>query len=326
MLNESEQEPNASGNPNRGNGGENSGKSKNSEKSKRASIRSILARLPGRTWDYFLLSLVALDTLLLLLRGSYGDIFLDRRISLGVIAFDLTVLMLWALDLLQKLRKEDDRWRYLATNWYEVIGLIPIVMFRPFLLLRGVKLGIAFYKIGRSSEPVSRSLTREITFRFRDIIVDTIADAVFLQSLTRVEEVMSRLNYAELARQAFKNHQQELDALVKESLHTKGMMGELARVPFMDGFVNRIGGDVSRIIAEVLEAEVAGSIMKEITRGILTEMHARVRELDVERLTSDGKSRRGWKTQGADPGQENGDFAGAVEDPDALRNSQSEKQ
>ncbi len=265
----------------------------NQESQARRSIRQTLSLLPGRRWDYFLLSLVVIDTLLLLLRGSY-DVFLDRRVSLGLIGFDFFVLTLWGIDFLRKLWKEEDRWKFITRNWYEVVGLVPIVMLRPFLLLRGLKLGIAFYKLGKASENVSQSLTREITFRFRDIIVDTIADAVFLQSLGRVEEVMSRLNYAELARKAFQNHQEELDALVKDSLHSKSMMGELSRVPFMDGFINRIGTDVSKIISEVLEAEVAGSIMKEITRGILAEMHERVRQLDVERITSDGRTRKRW--------------------------------
>ena len=278
-------------------GGENpgsgAGRRSDGTPSSKRSFRQLLKLLPGRKWDYFLLFLVSVDTLLLLLRGSY-DVFLDRRVSLGLIGFDFFVLTLWGIDFLRKLWKEEDRWRFITRNWYEVVGLIPIVMLRPFLLLRGVKLGIAFYKLGKASEDVSQSLTREITFRFRDIIVDTIADAVFLQSLGRVEEVMSRLDYAELARKAFRNHQEQLDILVKESLHNKGMMGELSKLPFMSGFVNRIGGDVSRTISEVLEAEVAGNIMKEITRGILVEMHERVPQLDVERITSDGRMRKRW--------------------------------
>lgn len=281
-------------------GREGAGATRPGDPGPRRTLRQTLALLPGRKWDYVLLSLVAVDTLLLLLRGSY-DVFLDRRVSLGLIGFDFFVLTLWGFDFLRKLWKEEDRWRFITRNWYEVVGLIPVVMLRPFLLLRGLKLGIAFYKLGKSTENVSQSLTREITFRFRDIIVDTIADAVFLQSLGRVEEVMSRLDYAELARKAFRNHQEELDALVKESLHTKSMMGELSRVPFMDGFINRIGVDVSKIISEVLEAEVAGSIMKEITRGILAEMHDRVRQLDVERITSDGRMRKGWTAPGMAP-------------------------
>lgn len=77
-------------------------------------------------------------------------------------------------------------------NWYEIIGVVPFYFLRPFLILRGIKLLIAFYKLGQSGQNLSDIVTREITFRFRDVIVDTIADAVFLHSLERVEEVMIR--------------------------------------------------------------------------------------------------------------------------------------
>lgn len=248
-------------------------------------LRDWLSLLPGTRSEYILLSLVAVDIVLLLLRNSY-DTFLDRRISLGIFAFDLLIVGIWGLDFLRRLFKSDDRVNFVATNWYEVVGMIPIIVLRPFLLLRGVKLGIAFYKLGKSSDNLSRTLTREVTFKFRDIIVDTIADAVFLQSLQRVEEVMIRLDYAQLARRSFTNHEQELDKVVKNSLYSKSMMGELARVPFMGGFMDRIGGDVTSVISEVLEAKVTGEIMKEITRGILSEMTTTVQALDVERITS----------------------------------------
>lgn len=256
-----------------------------SNEKKKRTLKEWLHLLPGTRSDYILLSLALIDIVLLLLRNSY-DTFLDRRISLGIFAFDLLIVIIWAFDFLRRTFKAEDRVTFVTTNWYEVVGMIPIIVLRPFLLLRGLKLAIAFYKIGRSSEDLSRTLTREVTFKFRDIIVDTIADAVFLQSLQRVEEVMIRLNYAKLARKSFANHEQKLDSVVKESLYSKSMMGELARVPLMGGFVDRIGADVTAVISEVLEAEVTGEIMKEITRGILSEMTTTVQALDVERITS----------------------------------------
>jgi hypothetical protein len=53
----------------------------------------------------------------------------------------------------------------------------------------------------------------------------------------------------------------------------------------MGTVVNKIGADVSSIVIEVLETEVTGRIMKDITSSILTEMNERVKLLDLERLT-----------------------------------------
>lgn len=240
--------------------------------------------LPGRKRDYYLLILAGIDITLLQLSQSF-DVIVSRQGRFTAIGFDIFVISLWGLDLLTRTLKQENRLDYLKRHWYELAGIFPFQIVRFLLLLRGVKLAIAFYKLGRTDEEISQSLTRELTFRFRDIIVDSIADAVFLQSLRRVEEVMMRLNYATLARRAFQNHQEELTEAVKQSLLSKSMMGELARVPFMQGFVDRTGEDVSSVITEVLEAEVSGEIMREITKGILAAMYDRVQRLDLERLT-----------------------------------------
>lgn len=242
--------------------------------------------LPGRKRDYYLLFFAALDIIILQLTQSF-DVVLGRTGRFVAIGFDIFVMTLWGIDLISRTWNQDNKLEYLQRHWYEVAGVVPFQILRFLLLLRGVKLGIAYYKLGRADEQFSRSLTREITFRFRDIIVDTIADAVFLQSLRRVEEVMVRLNYADLARRAFQNHQQDLNEAVKKSLLSKSMMGELSRIPFMQSFIERTGDDVSLVISEVLESEVTGEIMKEITRGILADMYERVQRLDVERITGE---------------------------------------
>ena len=243
--------------------------------------------LPGRSIDYNLLLIVFIDIVLLMIINTYG-VFFRKEYNFFIYALDIIVILVWGIDLSIRVRKEQTEEKkryYLFTHWYEVIGLIPIPLFRPFLLLRGVKLAIAFYKLEKSGEEISKTLTREITFRFRDIIVDTIADAVFLQSLKRVEEVMIRLNYAELAKHAFKKYEHELTEVVKKSLYSTTMMGELSKIPFMKSFVNYAGEEMSKVISEIMETEVFGNIMKEITKGILEEMYQRVQKLDVERIT-----------------------------------------
>ncbi|EQA46956.1 hypothetical protein LEP1GSC050_1186 [Leptospira broomii serovar Hurstbridge str. 5399] len=247
-------------------------------------IRYWRSVLPGTGRDYFLLTLASIDVFLLLFVNSYKE-FIHRDISAYVLVFDLMVLVLWGLELILKLRQKEDPKKYLKTNWYEIVGIIPFFFLRPFLLLRGVKLAIAFYRFGTSGQNVSEALTREITFRFRDVIVDTIADAVFLHSLERVEEVMLRLDYSQLAKQAFSKHDRQFHNKVNESLQSKFLLGDLSRLPFMSELSRRLGEDIGQMIAEVLETEVMGEIMKDITANILREMTDHVRKLPLERIT-----------------------------------------
>lgn len=260
-------------------------------KSPGRSWRSWWSALPGRRRDYFFLGLAAADILLMLLAGTYQPVFQRLGWDVGqiLLIIDQLVVALWAVYLLIRLRQAgpEQRVAFLKTHWYEIVGLLPLgPIARSFLLLRGAKFAIAFYKLGRADAgDVAGMITRDLTFRFRDVIVDAIADAVFLQSLRRVREVMLRLDYSELAREAFGNHQEELRLVVNAAVKEKSTVGKISKLPFMGEFGEIIGDELSGVIQEVLETEAAGKIMKEITRGILEEMAGEVQKLDVERLT-----------------------------------------
>lgn len=266
--------------------------------------------LPGRKIDYFLLTLAALDVLLLLVRATYGGILgkgapeLLKFINPSIIVFDIFVVISWFFYFISRLRRSHNRMEFLRTHWYEILGMIPLIVFRPFLLLRIMKFAIAFYKLGRSERSVSGMITRDITFKFRDIIVDTIADAVFIRSLQRVEEVMLRLDYSELAHRAFQNHREEIRNAVNDALRSKSIVGEISKIPFMGGVADRLGEDLSQVIMEVLETNAAGNIMKDVTRGILGEMGERVRLLDVERITGQRIKLKKAAKKGAIPKEE----------------------
>ncbi|WP_367897438.1 hypothetical protein AB3N61_09425 [Leptospira sp. WS58.C1] len=263
----------------------------NSQPAKSSKIRNFIQRvkywrsvLPGTARDYFLLGLAAIDVFFLLFVNSYKE-FIHKDIPAYILAFDLFVIFLWGIEVWIKIRQKKDIKKYLRTNWYELIGIIPLFFLRSFLLLRGVKLAIAFYRFGTSGQNVSEVLTREITFRFRDVIVDTIADAVFLHSLERVEEVMLRLDYSQLAKEAISKHNDQLNSKVNESLQSKFLLEELSKIPFMSQISHKLGEDIGRMIAEVLETEVIGDIMKDITANILKEMAEHVKKLPLERIT-----------------------------------------
>lgn len=254
------------------------------KKTRTRRLRDWFKLIPARKTDYFLLTFLALDIVAMLFRDSYRDLFSSEGMQY-VRYFDFSLIGVWALDLLLRLRKQEDKLRYLKLHWYEILGLVPLQPFRYLLVLRVAKIGIAYFRLLRSDRDVSQLVVEEITFRFRDIFVDTISDAVFLRSLERVDDVMSRLDYVTLASAAFQKHQEAMSQAVNESIQSKSIIGELSRVPLMGSFVGRLGDDVGKIIIEVLETEVTGNIMKEITSGILREMNERVKLLDIERLT-----------------------------------------
>ncbi|MCB1308012.1 MAG: hypothetical protein KDK30_07530 [Leptospiraceae bacterium] len=254
-------------------------------KTLRQKIRYWMSVAPGTRRDYILTFLALIDVLLLMFRSTFEGLF-PAQISAVFIAFDFGVLTIWGIDFLLRLRRSPDKLDFATSHWYEIVGLIPLATLRMFLLLRAAKLAIAYYKLGRSEQKVSRLLTQEITFRFRDVIVDTIADAVFEKSLDRVEEVMLSLDYQKLAHTIVDHHEKEIKSVIIDTLRRKSFMGELSLIPFMGPVMNRLGGDVADTVIEVMEQEVMGDVFKEITARILNDMHIRLRQLDVERITT----------------------------------------
>lgn len=270
-----------------GSGASNPSPKKVKQRGFREGLRYWLSVIPGTKRDYFLISLAVLDSLVILFGATLISLF-PYALTGAIVAFDLVVVAIWALFFLTRLRKESDRWKYVSLHWYEVIGMIPVPLsgLRFFLLLRAAKLVIAYYKLGRADQDVSLLLTRDLTFRFRDAIVDTIADAVFMQSLHRVEEVMSRLDYEKVARSAMERHREDLQAAVAESLSDKSMVGELRKIPLMGGFADRLTAEVGVVVAEILERKVVGDIMQDVSASVLGAMNTRLRDLGVERIAA----------------------------------------
>ena len=212
-------------------------------RSLREEFRYWLSVIPGTKRDYFLITLAVLDSTVILISGNFLSV-LPAYLGLSIVIFDLLVVAIWGGYFLRRLLWEEDRWGYVTTRWYEVIGLIPIPLsfLRYFLLLRAVKLAIAYYKLGRSEQDVSRLVTRDLTFRFRDVIVDTIADAVFLKSLERVQEVMTSIDYEALSRKAIQENRESLRQAVSEALEARPIIGELKAVPIIGPFAGRLTG------------------------------------------------------------------------------------
>ena len=251
----------------------------------REAVRFWLSVIPGTKRDYFLITLAVLDSFVILFSTNLIALF-PFVVTGAIVTFDISVVVIWGLIFLHRFVKEQDRWSYVSYHWYEVVGLIPIPLssLRFFLLLRAVKLVIAYYKLGRAEQDVRLLLTRDLTFRFRDVIVDTIADAVFMQSLHRVEEVMSTLDYEQVSTSAMERHRETLQATVSASLSSKSMIGELRSIPLMGGFANRLTNEVGVVVAEILEQKVIGDIMRDVSASVLGAMHTRLSDLGVERI------------------------------------------
>ena len=149
--------------------------------------------LPISKREYFKHIILILDCTFILFRVSYES-FLTISINLSIYIFDILVYSYWAYDIYHKIRSSENSLGYIKNRIYYILGLFPFPIFRLFLLISTLKQGIIIYKyIKRGEKDQSLYIDRELNFTFFDFFIDTISDAIFLRSLERVDEVMSRL-------------------------------------------------------------------------------------------------------------------------------------
>jgi hypothetical protein len=239
--------------------------------------------IPGSRKDHFFLGIVGLDLVFFQISSSYGN-FISEDVLFGFLLFDFFVIGVWGIDLFGRWREAESKWNFFQVYWYEIIGIFPFTFFRPFLLLRVLKIWLAYAKLFGKDKDVTKLTAQELSFRFKDLILDTISDAVFLKSLDRVEEVMVRLDYSTVSRRILQKHEATLLAEFNSSLKSKSVAGAMARIPILEGISRKMGEDFAKVFQEILETEVMGEIIKEFTHEILFQMSHHVKSLDVERI------------------------------------------
>jgi hypothetical protein len=249
-------------------------------------LKEWMAYFPISKRDYFNHSILILDCIFIISRISYQSLF-SYSINIGFILFDFLVALIWTFDLFKRLKTKENKIEYLKTRWYKVLGLVPFPSFRLLLLLGTLKLIIITYKyIKRGEKNKELFLDREINFRFQDLIVDAVSDAIFLKSLERVEEVTKRLDFSEIAKKIMSEHRSELKKAVQVSLNSKTVVAQIKSFPFMSTLTDQLSEDVTELIIETIEMEVTGKILKETNLHVLKEMNMHVLKLDLDRITS----------------------------------------
>ena len=153
-----------------------------------------------------------------------------------------------------------------------------------------LKLVIITYKfIQRGEKDTKQFISRELNFRFIDLFVDAISDAIFLRSLERVEEVVEKMDFQDLTKDILAKNKQDLGKAVKESLESKNFVKRINALPFMTEVTNKVSDEITEVLLETLSTEVVGNMLKEVNLRLLHVMDDRVRKLSLDRITEEEK-------------------------------------
>jgi voltage-gated potassium channel len=171
------------------------------------------------------------------------------------------------------------RWRFLARNWYDILGMIPVSTpaLRGFRLFRVIRIVVLLARFGMAAD---RALGEEFTYRlvnrFADPIIDAISGSVTIAVLDEVAEVLEKGTYTRnIARALDENHRQ-LRGLIADKLRADPRTGRLSRLPFYEDIVGSVVDASLSVAQEILRDPRTDALVADMLHENLTQLREAV--------------------------------------------------
>lgn len=168
--------------------------------------------------------------------------------------------------------------RFVARNWFEVLGMIPVShpALRAFRLLR-VLMVIA--RLGRAVDrTIGDAVTQRLVNRFLSTVIDVLKKPVTVAVLDEVISVLRTGHYAQNIARALADNQAELRQLVLDKIKADPAAGRLKRMPFHDEILGAVTDTVIRVVLEMLADPRTDEMISDTLRENVDQIRAAVNE------------------------------------------------
>jgi hypothetical protein len=114
-------------------------------------------------------------------------------------------------------RRTYARWFFFPIfNWYDVLGLIPVAVFRPFRLLRAVSM---YMRLSRSQlSHVGKDVFTRTVLYFSNIITEEVSDRVALRILSEFAEEIADGTHGRITRAVVEPRKREIEAVLASQI------------------------------------------------------------------------------------------------------------
>jgi voltage-gated potassium channel len=255
-----------------------------------ASPKDAAPEPPGErvTWvDWLMIGLAVITLSLLIVEQTFSSFFAQHpAYRRGLILFDTAVCGVFLIEFLARMRRAEDRWGYVKSRWYEILGMVPIShpFFRAFRFIRILRILVITSRFVRATNRSFGEMAFEATVgRFRENLVDLIGDQITLRSLDVIEPPLVRSRFADRVGEAMEERRPEIRALVREAMHRVPGGRGLLRVGMFNKMVEAAETAAVDAVIETLQSDELNQIVQDATRNILDEMRAKIIEREAER-------------------------------------------
>lgn len=195
-----------------------------------------------------------------------------------IAALDYVVCAIFFVEFLWRWRKEGRSWRFPLTNWYEVLGMIPVAspIFHGHTFIRSV---VILARLGRAVDRAfGERITARVVDKFVKFIVGVIKRPITIAVLDEVVGVLQTGHYTRNIARALDENHRELDAMVVELILKDPTAGKFRFVPFHDDIIRLVADTVLRIVHQLLQDPRTDELVSDMLRENVEQIKATVHE------------------------------------------------
>ncbi len=247
------------------------------------SLRSQLKKLRGvPALDWIMLAL-AVFSVGLLAYETWGPVTAAEREL--IVAVDLALCGIFAIEFAWRWRQSAWASGFLARNWYEILGMIPVAhpLLRAFRLFRVLRIVVLVARVGRAADrALGDDFTYRLTNRLKNAVVQSISGAITVAVLERVADVLGKGTYTQNISRALEENQRELRAMIVEKLREDKQAGRLRRLPFYDDIVESVIDAGLRVVEQVLKDPRTDELVADMLRENISQLRTAVQQHEAE--------------------------------------------
>lgn len=240
------------------------------------------------SWIDWLMLLLAVISVGLLVWEMVAD--LPEGTVRWIIQIDVALCAIFFVEFIYRWRKQGGGWPFVAKNWYEILGMIPVAhpMFRGFRLIRLIRIVVILSRFGHAAD---RAFGEEFTYRlvnrFTGAIIDAIKRPLTIAMLGEVADVMAYGRFTENVARALEQHDDELREMIQEKLKADSRAGRLSRLPFYDDLVKATVDSALHVVQQTLHDPRTDALVATLLKENLDQLR---NELAGRELRAQGRA------------------------------------
>lgn len=238
-------------------------------------------RKPPVLWNDWAMVALAFVSVILIVWISF--VHTSPGVHRTLLIVDAVICAIFFAEFLWRWRQVGWHPRFLLVNWYELLGMVPAILFahpwlRAFRLLRIV---VALARLARAIDRVyGDRITAAVVARATGTVVETVKRPITVAVLDEVAEVLKTGHYTANIAAALEENHAELDEMILEMVKNDPQTKRVKYIPFHDEIIKLIADTVFRMVFQVLKDPRTDELVSDVLRENIDQMRDSVKRKD----------------------------------------------